>query len=116
MDLSRHKSHPVFSSLPLSFPSIFLFAVCFLLEVDLCLEKFYLWEELDLKGYFVSNRGIGWEELCQRLYSRLTVCKDVALEVFCFYFCVFIFSLRCYLGLRGTGDRNFCKRAQGKYI
>jgi hypothetical protein len=43
MDLSRHKSHPVFSSL--RFSLFFSVYSRFLFEVDFVCEKFYLWEE-----------------------------------------------------------------------
>lgn len=57
MDLSRHKSHPVFPSL-LIFFRFYLFVYSrFLLEVDLYMGKVYLWEELVLKDILYQIVG-----------------------------------------------------------
>lgn len=104
MDLSRHKSHPVFSSL------LFVF-------------RFYLFVYSRWTFYMRKKFTYGREEwisriFCIKAWDRMggilskTLLALNRLQRCCIggillYFCVFIFSLLCYLGLRGTGDWNF---------
>jgi hypothetical protein len=97
MDLSRHKSHPVFSSLRLSL-------LFFLLSVSTLrwtlYAKNFTYGRNGSEGYLYQTMRSDGRNFVKDFYSRLTVCKDVALEVSCFYSAV-LFSLTLLFGLRG---------------
>jgi hypothetical protein len=111
MDLSRHKSHPVFSSL--RFSLFFLFTLGFCSRWTLYAKNF-TYGRNGSEGYLYQTMRSDGRNFVKDFYSRLTVCKDVALEVSCFIL-PFYFLLFCYSGCEVRG-LNFCKRAQGKHI